>query len=243
MAVLKQYLERHGRPLEFYTDKASLFNVNPRLHYNKHLSETPAKTQIGRALEELGIGWIAAHSPQAKGRVERSFDTAQDRLVKGLRVAGVCTLEQANHYLETEYFPEWEEKFTVVPASADDAHRPLGKQHKLAAILCRVEKRVVTNDYTFRADTHTWQIARRCVRPRMRGAWVRVEHRGSGELAARFEGKYVEVSLCPPAEKKSLPKDRTPTSGSVKATNAGGKSQWMKNFTFGKTLATRKAPG
>ena len=66
MTVLQQYLQRFGRPLEFYTDKASLFSVNPRLHYNKHLSDDPARTQIGRALEELGIGWIAAHSPQAK---------------------------------------------------------------------------------------------------------------------------------------------------------------------------------
>jgi hypothetical protein len=145
-----KYLERFGRPLEFYTDKASLFSVNRRLEYNKDVIEDTAKTQIGRALEELGIGWVAAHSPQAKGRVERSFETAQDRLVKGLRVAGVTTLEQANHYLETEYLPQWETKFTVVPAAGDDAHRPLGLNHDLAAILCRVEERVVTSDYRIR---------------------------------------------------------------------------------------------
>jgi transposase len=66
MGVLEQYLQRYGRPLAFYTDKASLFNINRRLHYNKEVSEEPGKTQIGRALEELGIEWIAAHSPQAK---------------------------------------------------------------------------------------------------------------------------------------------------------------------------------
>jgi transposase len=63
MRLLWRYLERHGRPVDFYTDKASLFTINRPLHYNKHLPEEPAKTQIGRALEELGIGWIAAHSP------------------------------------------------------------------------------------------------------------------------------------------------------------------------------------
>ena len=85
-------------------------------------------TQIGRALRELAIVWIAAHSPQAKGRVDEDFWTAQDRLVKGMRVAGVKTLEQANQYLETEFLAWWERELAVEPASADDAHRPLDKQ-------------------------------------------------------------------------------------------------------------------
>ncbi len=68
-------------------------------------------TQIGRGLRELGIGWIPAYSPQAKGRVERSFGTAQDRLVKHLRLAQVSTLEEANTFLEAEYWPEWNERF------------------------------------------------------------------------------------------------------------------------------------
>jgi hypothetical protein len=249
MAVLQQYLERFGRPLEFYTDKASLFSVNRRLEYNKDVIEDTAKTQIGRALEELGIGWVAAHSPQAKGRVERSFETAQDRLVKGLRVAGVTTLEQANHYLETEYLPQWETKFTVVPAAGDDAHRPLGLNHDLAAILCRVEERVVTSDYTIRFDSGIYQIARDHVRPRLRQARVRVEQRRSGDVAVRWEGKYLPVSVCQPAAKqKSVsPKPVSVQSGAGKAHNAGGKSQWMKDYfktpapTLGKALAISNA--
>jgi hypothetical protein len=100
MRLLWRWLERFGRPLEYYTDKAGLFQVNRPLHYNKHLEEEPPLTQIGRALKELGIGWIGAHSAQAKGRIERFFGTAQDRLVKGLRKAGASTLEAANEYLE-----------------------------------------------------------------------------------------------------------------------------------------------
>ena len=88
MAVLEAYLQRWGRPLEFYTDKASHFVTTPKKNHPVRDEPLPP-TQIGRGLQELGIGWIAAHSPQAKGRVERSFQTAQDRLVKGLRVAGV----------------------------------------------------------------------------------------------------------------------------------------------------------
>ena len=112
-------------------------------------------TQIGRALGELGITWIAAHSPQAKGRVERSFGTAQERLVKELRVAGAKSLEQANKYLKQHFIPWWNKTLTVAPASADDAHRKLEKQHDLAAILSFVETRSVHNDYTFHFETKT----------------------------------------------------------------------------------------
>src|ERR1017187_7944441 len=112
MRLLWSYLERHGRPVSFYTDKASLFQTAPKIARDlKELPrderEPPPPTQIGRALGEVDIVWIAAHSPQAKGRVERSFQTAQDRLVKGLRVAEAKTLEQANAYLETEFIPWW----------------------------------------------------------------------------------------------------------------------------------------
>jgi transposase len=139
MNLLESYVKKHGRPLAFYTDKASLFQTAEKRKRDepgvqKDAVEMPP-TQIGRALRELAITWIPAHSPQAKGRVERGFATAQDRLVKGMRVAGATTLEQANHYLETDFLPWVNATLAVVPASADDAHRPMEKQHDLAAIL------------------------------------------------------------------------------------------------------------
>jgi hypothetical protein len=211
MAVLEQYLRRYGRPVEFYTDKASIFVTTPKKNHPAREQEH-APTQIGRALRELGVGWIAAHSPQAKGRVERSFQTAQDRLVKGLRLAGVTTLEQANGYLESEYLPEWNEKFTVVPASGDDAHRSLGPPHVLEAILCPVERRVITDDYTIRHEGKLYQIAAGQIRPRMRGASVRVESRQDGRVAIRLEDRYLEVTVCRPAEKANPPLARPPKS-------------------------------
>src|ERR1035438_2639735 len=102
MKLLWSYLEKFGRPVSFYTDKASLFQTaEKRKRDEPGVDKDPVEmppTQIGRALQELGICWIAAHSPQAKGRVERNFGTAQDRLVKGMRVAGVKTIEHANQY-------------------------------------------------------------------------------------------------------------------------------------------------
>ena len=141
MKLLWSYLEKFGRPLAFYTDKASIFQTAEKRKRDEPGVEKDAvempPTQIGRGLREVGIAWIAAHSPQAKGRVERNFKTAQDRLVKGLRVAGVKTIEQANKYLEDEYMVWWERELTVEPAHPDDAHRPLDKSHNLAASLSR----------------------------------------------------------------------------------------------------------
>lgn len=231
MRLLWSYLECHGRPLSFYTDKASLFQTAPKTPRDfKELSrderEPLPPTQIGRALAEVGIVWIAAHSPQAKGRVERSFQTAQDRLVKGLRVAGAKTLEQANAYLKGEFVPWWNQTLTVVPATASDAHRSLAKGHSLAASLSYVESREVGNGYTIQFDNKVYQIARTDIRAGMRGARVRVEVRLDGSLAVRFRGCYLGVSECLVRPKAVSPDKK------LKKRTAGPrpKSQWMKNF-------------
>src|SRR5271168_748699 len=170
MRVLWSYLECHGRPVSFYTDKASLFQTAPKIA--RDVKELPRDeraplppTQIGRALAEVGIVWIAAHSPQAKGRVERSFQTAQDRLVKGLRVAGAQTLEEANRYLDEEFVPWWNQHLVVSPAHPADAHRLLDKTCDLNAILSVVETRQVTSDYTLRFQGKIYRIGRADVRP------------------------------------------------------------------------------
>lgn len=144
-------------------------------------------TQIGRALRELGIGWITAHSPQAKDRIERFFGTAQDRLVKGLRLAKVSSLEGANAYLEQEYLPLWNQGFTLVAASTVDAHRALSREHNLPAILSQVEERVVTHDYTIRYQGKIYQIARGDIRAGCEGG-VRVEPGGEVSRALPEHG-------------------------------------------------------
>ena len=201
MRLLWSYLERNGRPVAFYTDKASLFRTTPKVKRNERElprdeREPLPPTQIGRALQELGIAWIAAHSPQAKGRVERSFGTAQDRLVKGLRVAGARTLEEANRYLEREFLPWWNQHLVVAPANATDAHRPLGEEHDLAAALSHVEHRQVNNDYTVQLDGRFYQIQRAAICPGLRGAVVRIERCLDGRLAVRFRDRYLAVKDC-----------------------------------------------
>src|SRR5215210_6062559 len=100
MAVLWEYLEKHGRMVDVYTDRDSMFAVPRRAGESEgQRIEADRLTQIGRGLRELGIGWIGANSPQAKGRVERSHSTAQDRLVKQMRLARISTLQEANAFL------------------------------------------------------------------------------------------------------------------------------------------------
>jgi transposase len=201
LRLLQRYLERHGRPVSFYTDKASLFQTAPKVARDqkelpRDQREPLPPTQIGRALRELGIVWIAAHSAPAKGRVERSFGTAQDRLVKGLRVAGAGTLAQANRYLEQEYLPWWNQHQVTTPTHPTDAHRPLGPEHDLASILSRVQTRQVRNDYTLQLDGKFYQIQRGSICAGLRGATVRVERRLDGSLHVRFRERYLGVTAC-----------------------------------------------
>src|SRR6202451_1017656 len=215
MKLLKSYLERFGRPLAFYTDKAAIFQTaEKRKRDEPGVDKDPVEmppTQIGRALQELGIAWIAAHSPQAKGRVERNFGTAQDRLVKGMRVGGVKTLQQANQYLEETYLVWWERELTVEAAHADDAHRPLDQSHNLAAALSHVETRQVRNDYTISLDAELYQIERQAVVSGLRKANVRVEKRLDGSIAVRFGERYLAVRRCVAAAKTKAPlKPATP---------------------------------
>jgi DNA-binding Lrp family transcriptional regulator len=235
MKLLWSYVEKFGRPLSFYTDKASHFQTTEKRRRDepgveKDPIEMPP-TQIGRALRELGITWIAAHSPQAKGRVERSFQTAQDRLVKGMRVAGVRTIEHANEYLINDYLAWWERELTVEAANPDDAHRPLEKSHNLAACLSHVETRQVRNDHTFKWKGRLYEIERRAATTGLRGAQVRVEKRLDGSLAVRYGERYLPVGECAVAEKPKAARPAKPAKAH-RASKRG--SDWNKDFDLHK---------
>src|SRR6266436_573179 len=228
MGVLWEYLEKNGRMVDVYTDRDSMFSVTPRSGESEpERMAADRLTQIGRGLRELGIGWIAAYSPQAKGRIERSFLTAQDRLVKQLRLAKITTLEAANEFLENEYWPEWNARFARPVENFPNQHRALTPHLELAAILCHVEQRVIGNDYTFSFAGRGYQIARAEAQAGMRHQRLRVELRLDGELKARYHGRYVEIGKCgiradaaEPTVCKPIRKDH----------NAGGKSSWMQGF-------------
>lgn len=190
MDLAGRWLRRHGRPKALYTDRHSIFQPQDK---GKALPD--AVTQFGRAMRELDIELICAHSPQAKGRVERSFGTAQDRWVKELRLAGVTDCVGANAILE-RLLPGHNRRFSKPARQQGDAHRPLGPGHDLEAILSIQEERVVANDYTIRFRNRFYQLLPP-VWPGERGGKVVIELRLDGTMAIRFRGRYlncVEVS-------------------------------------------------
>lgn len=208
--LLGRYLRKHGRMVALYVDGNSIF-------FATDAHGEAVLTQLGRAAEELGITLIRAGSPQAKGRVERFNATAQDRLVKELRLAAACTAEDANRVLEETFLPWFRRHCTVPPASGNDAHRPLHPSMKLAAILSVQERRKVANDYTIRFNNTIYQLLPPA-RPGLRGGWVVVEQRLDGTRHIRFKGKYLKYKqIVPtgrpgalPPDPRGLPPQRTP---------------------------------
>ena len=199
LRTLGDWLERHGRPVALYTDKNGLFHTSRPVQWQEQLREQPALTQFGRALRELGIEWIAAHSPQAKGRIERLFKTWQDRLVKEMRLAKIETIDQANRFLEITFLPEWEKRFARLPRQSRDAHRRLGREQRLEQILSVREARMVAQDHTVTWHGQRWGVPRERVCAGLRGARSEVERRLDGRLWLRFRGRYLPLVACPGA--------------------------------------------
>ena len=237
LRVLESCRERWGRPVAFCRDQAGLFPVNRSASREEQLAGEEARTQIGRAWEERGMEWIAAHSPQAQGRVERCLGTWQDRWVKGLRVEGARTLEQAPAYGDGEFLPAWEKRFTGEPHHSTEAHRGLGPEHDLGAILSRVESRVVTNDYTLRFQGQSCPVRRDAITAGLRGSRVRVERRLDGTVAARFRDHYLPITRCA----RKVPPGPVPQPAPAPAkTPSGSKSKqrtrWMEGFDLRRSL-------
>jgi hypothetical protein len=211
LRTLQGWLRRYGRPLAHYTDKNSIFRTARRAAIPEQLQGEGACSQFGRALKELGIEWIAAQSPQAKGRIERLFETLQDRLVKEMRLAGIDSIEAANLFLETRFLPEWEERFTVAARTPRNAHRRLGPEHRLEEILSVRVVRKVGDDHTVSWEGSRWGVPREDVCAGLRGAQVEIERRLDGSHWLRFRKRYLRLRPCPePAPRAASPSGLRP---------------------------------
>lgn len=197
MRTTKAYLQRWKRPGAFYVDKDSIYKVNRQATVEEELRDLEPMSQFSRAMAELGIEMIFAHSPQAKGRVERKFGTFQDRLVKELRLRGICDVAPANRYLWDEHLPEHNERYAVEPANPVDAHRPLLSSHDLDAILSLKTQREVHNDFTVRYRNRFFQLqAEQPVRV-YRKAQVTVQERLDGSIHLLLRGQRLHFHSIP----------------------------------------------
>jgi transposase len=158
MTVLKMWIERYGIPESLYCDKKNAFVLTREPTDAEVLAGIlKPKSHFGKACDRLGIEVIAANSPQAKGRVERNHGVDQDRLVKALRLEGICAIGDANRFLLETYLPKMNEKFSRPAKSGDDAHVNPGRV-KLDNILCMEFERRISKDYIVRFQTRLFQI-------------------------------------------------------------------------------------
>jgi len=153
----KDYIETMGKPIGIYLDKFSTYKIN----HKAALDNQDLMTQFERAMQNLSIELITAHSPQAKGRIERLFGTLQDRLVKEMRLAGVNTPKEGNKFSEEVFLPKFNDRFTVIPTKEGNAHRELSENDRkhLNRTFSVQSIRRINNDFTVQFKNHWYQLA------------------------------------------------------------------------------------
>lgn len=182
--LLHRLLRRCGVPLSFYGDRHSVFVRNDdHWSIDEQLAGRREPTQFGRALEQLGVTYIAAQSPQAKGRIERLWGTFQDRLTSELRLAGANDLDAANQVLR-RFLPDYNRRFARVPRDAEKAYRPAPAQ--LDRICCFHHQRSVSNDNVVQWDGRRFQIPPQPQRFSFAGAKVQLVESLEGKVAIYY---------------------------------------------------------
>lgn len=194
-AFWKSYVEEKGKPASIYLDKFSTYKINHKAAEDN----SELITQFQRACQELDIILITAHSPEAKGRVERMFETLQDRLTKELRLEGIDDKTTANIFLAEIYLPILSDLFAVVPAKSSDLHRPLTAkdQKELSHIFSVHSKRVVMNDFTVQFKNQYFQLEQQQPVLVCRKDTILVEEHLDGSIILKLRGKELRYRLLP----------------------------------------------
>ncbi|MFH1187869.1 MAG: ISNCY family transposase [bacterium] len=197
----REYVERFGKPYSIYVDKFSTYSMNHKL-----AKENPdTLTQFERAMKnDLNIDIIHAHSPQAKGRVERLFKTLQDRLIKELRLNNISTIQEANQFLEEEFLPKFNARFMTEARTKANLHKELIEKEKseLDSIFSRQYQRVVRNDFTIDHKKNCYQLDKTQPATICKRDIVTVEERMDKTIRFRLRGKYLNHKLLPEKPKK-----------------------------------------
>jgi transposase len=192
MLALRDLCQTHGLPLSLYADRHKIFRAEQKASIEQQLAGEEPLSQFGRALSELAIEYIPAYSPQAKGRVERLFGTLQDRLVKALRKANACTIEQANRVL-ADFLPRFNTRFTKQAAQPGSAFQPWPADLRPSDVFCFKYTRVVRNDNTISFDKHVLQIPPGPQRRSWARAQVELRQHLEGHLSVHYHDQQIAV--------------------------------------------------
>lgn len=188
LRLLRKHLKRYGRPQALYVDKHSVFRVN-----REEIKKGVGITHFGRVVKDLGIELICAHSPQAKGRVERKNAVYQDRLIKEMRLRGINTMEEGNAFLP-EFLEEMNQRFGKEPAEAKDAHRPLRARDDLDRIYARQEPRKLSKNLTFQYRGVLYQVQTKTPQRLKYGA-VQVFWRKGLPIEVEYKGAKLDYQV------------------------------------------------
>jgi len=218
VSVLRAWIERYGIPRALYTDWKNMYVRRPTEAERE--AGTVPRTQFGRMCAALGIQIIAASSPQAKGRIERNHGTHQDRLVKKLRRQAIADIEQANVFLECEYWPAHNERFARVAASADDFHVAVPRRVRLDDVFRLEERRSVSNDWVVQYDTRLFQLERQSGHPPARST-VAVREAADGTLEIRYRDRVMRWSELTPSARGEAPVPAQPAAAHDAAAGRG----------------------
>jgi len=196
----QEYIISNGKPYSIYVDKFSTYKMNQRVAIENH----DTKTQFERAMSELNIEPITAHSSQAKGRVERLFHTLQDRLIKEMRLKNISTVAEANDFLEKTFLPKFNARFSVEPRTKTNLHQKLNQTEikKLDSVFSRQYRRVVRNDWTISFNKQWYQLTKQQPVTICKQDVVTAEQRLDGLIQFRLRGKYLNYELLPERPKR-----------------------------------------
>jgi hypothetical protein len=225
MDSFKRYIKKSGIPMKVYLDKHTTYKSTAKPTIQDELDQVEPLSQFERALKELGVEVLHAHSPQAKGRIERLFGTLQDRLVKEMRLRGIRALEEANQFLE-DYLPLYNRRFSVCPKEGDNFHRPLPRGLALDTILCIKTERSLRNDFTVAHNKKLYQIEET-----IRASKVMVQQRVDGSMIMTHKGgalRFKEIIERPTREKTQVVRMRT-----RKPRIPSADHPWRRSYKFG----------
>lgn len=195
-AVTEHYLKTYGKPVTVYTDRHSTYKINRQATVEEELRDAKPLSQFGRAMDQLGIELIFANSPQAKGRVERLFETLQDRLVKELRLAKITTKAAATVFFREVYIPKHNAKFASLPRQPQNLHRPLLPTDDLATIFTLQSKRIVTKDLQVQYKNSCYQLLPLPgYRTTIKGVAVVVVEDQTGTVTFRYKEQIVPYAV------------------------------------------------